>query len=307
MATGTYGTIRPADISPDDVEIFYHFTPSRDRNDTPSLTKLNPNNVLEKIDNPNKSQSNVTGFEIFGGLYTLKLPVSQFSVKGFYTIIIKPIEIRTKIVDVGVLSAYPDIKGILFDISSIPSNFANRFENNGLVGYRIEYLNTTSSTNDAKINNFYRIITSNNRAEPVNQNLTNTNQKAIRYRLNDNSSLAFCTLSPSSAPNVKPNATPFIGQPNQEIILTNTFFNPIMIEVEMVEHDIETLAIALYGNQTKSIEDGIYTIYNFSNNIYKQYNLYEIKDQITGSQLFEVREERSVIDFAKTFANITTI
>ena len=307
MATGTYGIVRPADISPDDVEIFYHYTPSRDKVGNPNLIKLDANAVLQKIDNPNKALSNVTGFEVFGGMYTLKLPVGQFSTKGFYTIIIKPIEIRTKIVDVGVLSSFSDIKGLLFDISSLPTNFASKFENDGLVGYRIEYLNTTSSTTDAKINNFFRVITSNNRAEPVNQNLTNSNQKAIRYRFNDNSSLTFCTVSPASASNVKPNALPFIGQPNQEVIITNTFFNPIMIEVEMVQHDVETLAFALFGNQTKSLEDGIYTIYNFNNDIYKQFNLYEIKDQFTGKPLFEVREQRSSIDFSKTFNNITTI
>lgn len=307
MATGTYGIVRPADISPDDVEIFYHFTPSRDKIGNSNLIKLDPNLVLQKIDNPNKTQSNITGFEVFGGMYTLVLPVANFSTKGFYNIIIKPIEIRTKIVDVGVLSAYPDIKGLIFDISSIPTNFANKFENNGLVGYRIEYLDTTTSRPDAKVNNFFRVITSNNRAEPVNQNLTNSNQKAIRYRFNDNSSLTFCTVSPASAPNVKPNALPFIGQPNQEIIITNTFFNPVMIEVEMVEHDVETLAYAIFGNQTKSLEDGIYTIYNFNNDIYKQYNLYEIKDQFTGKSLFEVREQRTAIDFSKSFNNITTI
>jgi hypothetical protein len=307
MATGTFGTIRGADITPDDVEIFYHFTPSRDKIGNSSLIKLNPNEVLLKIDNPNKTQSNVTGFEIFGGMYTLKLPVATFGSKGFYTIMIKPVEIRTKIVDCGVLSAFPDVKGVLFDIASIPSNFTNRFENNGLVGYRIEYLNTNTSASDAKINNFFRIITSNNRAEPVNQNLTNSNQKAIRYRFNDNSTLTYCTVSPSSASNVKPNALPFIGQPNQEVIITNTFFNPIMIEIEMVQHDVETLAFALFGNQTKSLEDGIYTIYNFNNDIYKQYNLYEIKDKFTGKPLFEVREERTTIDFTKTFSNITTL
>jgi hypothetical protein len=307
MATGTYGIVRPADISPDDVEIFYHFTPSRDKIGNAQLIKLEPNEVLFKIDNPNKAQSNVTGFEVFGGMYTLKLPVANFSTKGFYTIIIKPIEIRTKIIDVGVLSALPDTLGLIFDISGLPSNFANRFENNGLVGYRVEYLNTTGKPQDAKVNNFFRVITSNNRAEPVNQNLTNTNQKSIRYRFNDNSTLTFCTVSPSSAPNVKPNAFPFIGQPNQDVIITNTFFNPVMIEVEMVQHDFDTLAYALYGNQTKSLEDGIYTIYNFNNDIYKQYNLYEIKDQFTGNPLFEVREERDVIDFDKTFNNITQI
>lgn len=306
MATGTYGIVRPADITPDDVEIFYHYTPSRDKIGNTSLIKLNPSEVLFKMDNPNKSQSNITGPELFGGMYTLKLPAATFGSKGFYTIIIKPIEIRTRIVDVGVLSAFPDTLGILFDLSSIPQNLLNRFENNGLVGYRIEYLNTTP-TPDAKINNFFRIITSNNRAEPVNQNLTNSNQKAIRYRFNDNSTLTFCTVSPSSASNVKPNALPFIGQPNQQVIITNTFFNPIMLEIEMVQHDIETLAFAMFGNQSKSLEDGIYTIYNFNNDIYKQYDLYEIKDRFSGQPLFEIREQRTSIDFNKTFTTITTV
>lgn len=307
MATGTYGIVRPADINIDDVEIFYHYTPSRDRVGNNGLIKLNPSDVLSKIDNPNKTQSNITGFEVFGGMYTLKLPVANFSQKGFYTIVIKPAEIRTKIVDVGVLSAFPDTSGVLFDLATIPQNFLNRFENNGLVGYRIEYLNTSTNVADAKINNFFKVVTSNNRAEPVNQNLTNSSQKAIRYRFNDNSTLTFCTLSPSSASNVKPNVFPFVGQPNQEVIITNTFFNPIMIEVEMVQHDIETLAFAMFGNQTKSLEDGIYTLYNFNNDIYKQFNLYEIKDRFTGAPLFEVKEQRTSIDFTKTFSNITTI
>jgi len=75
----------------------------------------------------------------------------------------------------------------------------------------------------------------------------------------------------------------------------------------MVEHDFDTLAYGLFGNQTKSLEDGIYTIYNFENQIYKQYNLFEIKDQFTGKPLFEVREERSNIDFSKTFNNIANV
>lgn len=309
MATGTYGIVRPADILPEDVEIFYQYSPTRDSQGS-ALLPLNPSEVLIPIDNPNKNSNNpntttnttTTSFEIFGGLYTLKLPVEKFGVKGYYTIIIKPIEIRTTIVDVGVLSAYPDIKGLVFDLSSLDAKFLPKFENNGLVGYRVEYLNSTDST---KINNFFRVITSNNRTEPVNQNLSDSNQKAIRYRFNDNSTLTFCTVSPASASNVKPNVLPYIGQPNQKVIITNTFFNPVMIEVEMVEHDIETLAFALFGNQSKSLDDGIYTIYNFTNQIYKQYNLYEIKDQFTGKPLFEVREQRNNIDFSKGFNNIT--
>lgn len=306
MSSGIYGINRPADVSPEDCEVWVHYTPSRDSIGNATVSLLDPTQVLLQIDNPNKIQSNVTtGFEVFGGMYTLRLPVAQFNQRGIYTIMIKPVEIRTRIVDCGVLSAFPDIKGILIDLADIPPQYVNKFENNNLIGYRIEYLNTNTNVADVKIRNFFKVVTSNNRAEPVNQNLTNTNQKAIRYNFNDNSTLVFCTVSPSSTTNVKPNVLPFIGQPNQEIIITNTYFNPLMIEIEMVEHDIETLAYGLFGNQTKSLEDGIYTIYNFNNDIYKQYNLYEIKDQFTGEPLFEVREERNNIDFTKTFDNIT--
>lgn len=305
MASGTYGIVRPADVSPDDVEIFYTYTPSRDKLSTDLIRLSNSSDILIKLNNPNRTQSNISGFELFGGMYTLKLPVNIFSAKGIYTIIIKPAEIRTKIVDVGVLSAYPDIKGVLFDLATIPSDFLNRFENNSLIGYRIEFLDPTLP--NAKIPNIFRVVTSNNRAEPVNQNLTNSNQKAIRYRFNDNSTLVFCTVSPNSASNVQPNTFPFIGNPNQDVIITNTFFNPIMVEVEMVEHNSETLAYALFGNQSKSLDDGIYTIYNFNNQIYKQYDLYEIKDKFSGKPLFEVREQRNNIDFSKNFNTVTTV
>jgi hypothetical protein len=75
----------------------------------------------------------------------------------------------------------------------------------------------------------------------------------------------------------------------------------------MVEYDDETLAYALYGNQTKSLDDGIYTIYNFDNEIYKQYVLFEIKDQFTGKPLYEVREELDNPDFSKEFGDITDV
>lgn len=305
MATGTYGIVRPADVTPDDVEIFYSYAASREVKSSALVKIDNPTDILIKFDNPNKTQSSITGFEMFGGMYTLKLPTSIFSTKGIYTILIKPIEIRTSIVDVGILSAFPDIKGILFDLATIPTSLQQKFENNNLIGYRIEYLDPTNS--DAKIHNTFRVVTSNNRAEAVNQNLTNSNQKAIRYRFNDNSTLVFCTVSPNSTTSVQPNIFPYIGQPNQKVIITNTFFNPIMVELELVDNDIETLSYALFANQTKSIDDGIYTIYNFNNQIYKQYDLYEIKDRYNGKPLFEVREQRTNIDFTKNFNNITTV
>jgi hypothetical protein len=77
-----------------------------------------------------------------------------------------------------------------------------------------------------------------------------------------------------------------------------------MVEIEMVENDFDTLANGLFGNQSKSDADGIYTIYNKNNEIYKQYDLFEIKDDF-GQPLYEIREERTNIDFTKDFNQIT--
>jgi len=298
MATGSYGTIRPADVSPEDVEILLHYTPTRDETNNFVLTTLD-NSVLTPYFNNNATGGQTV--ELLGGLYNLKLPMENFNSLGIYTLYLRPAEIRTTITDCGVLSSLPNVKGIVFDLNNVPANYRNKFVANGLVGFRIEYLNSDGT----KIPNFFRIVTSSFYCEPVSQNLVNTSQKSIRYRYVDGpTNLMFCTVSPSSAPTNKPNATPFIGQPNQSVIITNTSFNPISIEIEMVEHDISTLAIALYGNQTKAMDDGIYTLYDTNNNIYKQYNLYEVRDNLN-KLLFEVREDRgSNIDYSKNFNNI---
>ena len=302
MAIGSYGTIRPSDVSPADVEIQMVYTPTRDVTDTFVLTNLDAQTLLRPYFNNSQTGGN-NGVEVLGGLYNLTLPATTFNALGIYTLYLRPAQIRTVITDCGVLSALPNVKGLVIDLSNVPTQYINKFVPQGLVGFRIEYLNADGS----KIPNFFRVVTSSFYCEPVVTNDVNTTQKAIRYRYVDGvSNLLFLTLSPSSSPTNKPNATPFIGQPDQDIIITNTFFNPVTIEIEMVEYDISSLAIAIYGNQTKSIDDGIYTIYDSQNNIYKQYNLYEIRDQFN-ALLYEVRQNRGAnIDFSKNFSNITS-
>jgi hypothetical protein len=302
MAIGAYGTIRPSDVSPADVEIIMNYTPTRDVTDQFVLTKLDAQTILRPYF-ANTETGGTPDVEVLGGLYNLTLPANQFNALGIYTLYIRPAEIRTIISDCGVLSALPNVKGIVIDITDVPVQYQNKFVPQGLVGFRVEYLNADGS----KIPNFFRVVTSSFFCEPVVSNEVNTSQKAIRYRYVDgDSNLIFLTLSPSSSPTNKPNATPFIGQPDQDIIITNTFFNPVTVEVEMVEYDISSLAIALYGNQTKSIDDGIYTIYDSQDNIYRQYNLYEIRDQFN-ALLYEVRQSRgNNIDFSKNFTNITS-
>jgi len=277
MAVGTYGTIRPADVSPEDVEIILNYTPSRDQTTDFVLKTLDAPSILRPYFNNTNTGGNA-GIEVLGGLYNLTLPAEEFNQIGIY------------------------VKGIVIDLSNVPEQFRNKFVPQGLVGFRIEYLNADGS----KVPNFFRIVTSCFYCEPVVVNQVNTTQKAVRYRYVDGvSNLMFLTVSPSSSPTNKPNATPFIGQPSQSIIISNTFFNPITIEVDIVEYDTSSLAIALFGNQTKSIDDGVYTMYDSENNIYKQYNLYEIRDQFN-ALLYEVRQDRGTnIDYTKNFTTIT--
>jgi hypothetical protein len=305
MAVGSYGIVRPADVSPADVDIFYHFTSGRTATAPVELKKL----VSEKVLTPVFHTANTTNDtsapnnEILGGLYNLKLEANDFSKLGIYTLHIRPKQIRTTIADCGVLASLPSVRGLVINTSNVPAADRGKFTPQGLVGYRVEYIN--ASDNRTKVPNFYRMVTSSFYCSPVTSNLSNSSDKAVRYQYTDQATaFLFVTLTPSSAPSSRPNVIPFIGDPGQKIILTNTFFNPTTVEIEMVEHDASTLAHALYGDQTKAITPGIYTIYDNNKNIYKQYNLYEVKDEFNET-LYEVREERDTIDETLNLDNIT--
>ena len=301
MAVGSYGTIRPADVSPDDVEIILHYAADRSAISDTSLTKLVSSDILTPVFH-NTDTGGTSDVELLGGMYNLRLQTDTFSDIGIYTLHIRPKQIRTTITDCGVLSSLPSVRGIVIDLGGVAEEDRDKFVPQGLVGYRIEYIDITTLQ---KVPNFYKLVTSSFYCEPVTTNLTNSTQKSIRYRYSDSpSNLIFLTVTPSSSPTTRPNIIPFIGQPNQNIILTNSHFNPTTIEIEMVEHDISTLALALYGNQSKATSSGIYTIYDGGNNIYKQFNLYEVKDEFNET-LYEIREQRTDIDQTLNFDDIT--
>lgn len=272
MSNGTYGNVRLADVNIDDIDIFYTYFQARDVV-TPTLKaiRLTPSEVLTMVENSDNT-------DILGGLYNLRLPTTQFSNLGIYNILITPKVIRTKIIDNGVLSARPDIRGLVLDVNDATlSPYASKMVNGGLDGYRIEYIDTTSNK---KIPNTFRIVTSSNRCEPVTENLTNTNQKSIRYRFNDVSNLLFLTLTPSAISTIKPTVSPFIGEVSQEILIYNTFFDPIMLEVEIVDTTLETLRNGIFGNQVET-RDGELRIYSDdeAKEVVDKYNLITIKDE----------------------------
>ena len=267
-----YGTKRPANITSDDVDIFYSYRPSRaeDSAEYSTFKKLDSKllmNTSGKTDGGN--------VEVLPGMFDLRLPLDIFGNVGIYTIYIKPKEIRTTILHISTLAAYPDVRGLVLD--------TNGMSNGSLVGYRIEYFNESGDREED-----FRIITSNNRCEPVAQIFNDATQNGVRYRFNDAASLMFCTVTPSTSLSFNNNTLPNIGAVGQEIALINTKFNPLCIEVEMAENDAETIATMLNGDQIRDLEHATITTFNKNHEPFSQFSYYTSKNKL-GKALYEVK------------------
>lgn len=288
-SNGTYGTRIASNVTQKDVEIFYSYSPTRNSDDVNNATFMKlPSNLLFDAETEDN--------DVLEGLKNLKLPLQYFNKKGFYSVYIRPKEVKAVINNVSTLTAYPDVRGIVIDTSSVTELSNELRTNNMLVGYRIVYLDE-----NGKRENYYRIVTSNNKCEPVEQSLPNVNQNATRYRFNEGSNLTFITVSPSVAPSFKPNATPYIGKVGQQILFVNTKFEPILLDIEMVDKDIENIATMLEGSQLRSLDNGLVTTFNENNEIYHQSEHYSLKDPYTGEPIYEVKMNKTdSIDFSQT-------
>lgn len=298
---GVYGTTIPSNVTSDMVDIYYayHKTRSSDSVADSTFTKLSStilSNAIYEADDESLDS-------LLEGMYTLKLPVQIFNRKGFYTVYIKPKEVASNILDVGVLTAFPDIKGIVLDTSMIKDDNtkSKALANNSLVGYRIIYFDDNGSRLP-----YYRIITSNNKCEPVANNPSNSSDKSYTYRYDDSSTLTFLTVTPSMAPSFKASAEPYIGKVNQKIALVNTDFEPVMLDIEMVDHDADTISYMLEGTQLRNLDGGLVTTFNENNEIYHQSEHYTLKDNYTGNPVYEVRQNKTDnIDFTQDITTIT--
>ena len=219
MANGIYGNVRGAEFDPlTDAEIWSSYRSKRS----------DVGSKYEKV----KNVGEYLTYNGISGLYQLKLPYNKFNKVGIYNLYIKPRTITTTIQDVGVLATYPDIRGIIIDSSN--GNLGNlNITNDSLVGYTIEYF----SRNGEKILNNFTIITSINPCENT-QKLTGGSPS---YRFTNDSNLLFATVTPSAASNARPLIKPLIGMPGQEITISNTFFNPELVEIEITDNDIDSL------------------------------------------------------------------
>lgn len=288
----TYGTVKPSNINPAlDVEIWYQYRPNRayDESNIERFKKLDsPATILEPARIEDNSRLN--GGLALNGMYTLKLPVSIFGAVGIYTIYIIPREIKCTIQKIGNLAAYPDIRGIVVSRDSIEDEeLRTLFESGNLTGYRIEYYNDDASERQ----DFYRIITSNNKCEVMSGSLSSVNGDLTSYRFTEASNLMFITVSPSTSPTFMSNVTPTLGMPGQRIGIINTKFDPVALEVEICENDLDSIALSLDGDQTRSLDKGTVTTFNKDGEIYQQHEFSTVKSNYTHKDIYELRQRRT--------------
>lgn len=310
MANGVYGTKIPTLISDENianyVDIYYCYSETRnssdvdgvsftrvDKNDIPDFLSGVRSNVDDANDNNNHSDN------IIEGLYNLKLPANIFGRKGFYTIYIKPREVPVTISDVSILKDFESVRGVILDIMSLPPEVKNDASvNNKLVGYRLILRNENERSSDI------RIVTSNNKCQPVTSISSTTNSRSYAYQYNENSSFTFLTVTPSTALSFKANSTPYIGKATQKAYLVNTLFEPVCIEIEMVENDADTIANMIGGSQLRDLNNGLVTTFDDNNNILMQHEMSTLKKTETGVPQYEIRENRkNNIDFSQTISD----
>lgn len=284
---GLYGTVRPAVLDTNDVEIFYYYRPTRGVESEEfgdNFKQLDASECLVPVSGEGVGKLN--------GMFNLRLPLDKFNMKGYYTVYIRPKEIEATIMNVSTLVANPTIRGVIFDITETGIE--------DLTGYRIEYYDDNENVTMA------RLITSCNYCEPQKVVISDAYSSVIRYSLTNNSSqynIVFCTVTPSSVSASRPNSIPSLGKRGQKVHLVNTKFDPVMLEIEMVEHDIETLTTMIEGDQIRDLDNGLITTYNENKEIYRQHEYYTLKSE-NGTPLFDVKVKRDDIDPSQDYNNI---
>lgn len=287
MSVGIYGSKTLATCDFNDVDILYAYSPNRE-----SIGEVQYKPMYGSVtENEFRKMLGVDGS------YKLRLPATIFNKLGFYTVMIKPKSFQTQIIDCSfvVTNNQTEIqiskKGIVIPKLS--------FQNTGsLIGYKIEYFDD----NNVKIKNFHRIITS---SDPVvvSTNNNNSNPNSTSYNLNSNGNYLFLTLSPDESSLISNTQKPDLGKAGQTIIISNTFFDPVMIEVEMVDQNIKTLSYILTGNSTRDLKTGKITYFDENNLVYKQFLLNTRKNTFTDANI-DVKEEVKNIDQTQTFNDL---
>ena len=94
-----------------------------------------------------------------------------------------------------------------------------------------------------------------------------------------------------------PNDLPSLGSTGQQIKLVNTKFNPISMEIEMVEHDVQDVVTMLEGDQIRNLDNAIITTFNKDGEIYHQAEYGNIVDTAAGTHTdFKFAKDRTNFD-----------
>lgn len=287
MAIGIYGSKKMADITSNDVDILYAYSPDRE-----SIGDV----VFQPMYN---SVTDADLLKMLGadGMYKLRLPADKFNKLGFYSIVIKPKTIQLTIIDCSYVVSSDDNtiklskKGLV-----IPSAL---FASNSIVGYQVEYIDS----NGNKIPNLHRIITSADLVSPAS-NSSVINQGATSYQLDSNGQNLFLTLTPDEPSLINSSGAVNIGAKGQTILVSNTYLNPTCLEIEMSDTTLQTLAIGIFGNSTRDLGSSTLNFYDSQNRIYKSFNLYTAKLS-NGVASTDIREQKTIIDPNITFAQVT--
>lgn len=291
MSLIPYGSVIPANIDINDIELQFSFQKDLA---TPlaSVQTLQPTDFIKKtIDNQRPNQNNA-------GTYSLEIPANFYATRGlgFYHFYLRPRKMDMTIADCAYLED-TDLKGIIVDLNQMSSYARSKLsKDNNVIGYIVQYLEQ-GATPEKLIPNLFRIATASYRVEPVPSSLNNTQSQAgVRYRLNQNSSLVFIALSPSSTVGINDNEIAFIGNPTQQIIMQNSYFSPKLLQVQITDVDEKSLYYGIFGDQSFNFENGIRTFFDEQGQIYLQKDEFTIKDD-TGNPLKKISKIRDSIDF----------
>jgi hypothetical protein len=288
MAVGIYGSKKLADVDFNDVDILFAYSPTRE-----VLGETTYRPLFGSVTNDEFRKA--TGVD---GAYKLKLPANIFNRLGFYSIIIKPKTFETEILDCSNVVTNTDQEIQISDKGIIIPKL--QFQAAGsLIGYQIEYFDD----NGVKIRNLHRIITSSDLVSVTSTN-NSSNASSQTYVLDSNGNQLFLTLTPDENSRISNVQKPDLGKAGQRILISNTFFDPIMLKIELVDQTIKTLSYGIFGNSTRDLQTGVFSVFDENNNLFRQYNLLSRKSQFTNG-IIEAKERRTNINLDQNFGDLS--
>ena len=66
-------------------------------------------------------------------------------------------------------------------------------------------------------------------------------------------------------------------------------FEPTVVEVDILEHNAETLSYSLYGKRSMNRTSGLMRIYDHNGNVYKEFSMGTLSNNITGGDIVDYR------------------